>query len=293
MDYPKSMPGVGLVNSRFVDENPLTGTPGSLIPAEWGNALTEEVLAVIKAAGIEPTEGLNTQLLEAIRGKKLFETPPQFDVSQKVATTEFVQRALGSLAGQTNYVGDVSLTVADVGKLSIFTSPGTVTLPEWSTVPAGGLVSLVAGSGGLNVKVRSGESLGTASAGAPDNTLSFVGGSYVTFRRLLLGGGWGLDSGDGALKYSPAFTASLNTAGGYQRLPSGLILQWGLATGGALSETITYPIAFPKSVLFLSGGDISPGFADLRFSLFRLSQSQFQRFSNADPGGWNWFAIGF
>jgi hypothetical protein len=154
-------------------------------------------------------------------------------------------------------------------------------------------VSLVAGSGGLNVKVRSGESLGTASAVAPDNTLSFVGGSYVTFRRLLLGGGWGLDSGDGALKYSPAFTASLNTAGGYQRLPSGLILQWGLATGGALSETITYPIAFPKSVLFLSGGDLSPGFSDLRFSLYRLSQSQFQRFSNADPGGWNWFAIGF
>jgi hypothetical protein len=154
-------------------------------------------------------------------------------------------------------------------------------------------VSLVAGSGGLNVKVRSGESLGTASAGAPDNTLSFVGGSYVTFRRLLLGGGWGLDSGDGALKYSPAFTASLNTAGGYQRLPSGLILQWGLATGGALSETITYPIAFPKSVLFLSGGDLSPAFSDLRFSLYRLSQSQFQRFSNADPGGWNWFAIGF
>ena len=64
MDYPKSMPGVGLVNSRFVDENPITGTPGSLIPAEWGNALTEEVLTVIKAAGIEPTEGLNTQLLD-------------------------------------------------------------------------------------------------------------------------------------------------------------------------------------------------------------------------------------
>lgn len=292
MDYPKSMPGVGLVNSRFIDENPVTGTPGSLIPAEWGNALTEEILTVIKAAGIEPTEGLNTQLLEALRGKKLYETPPQFDVSQKVATTEFVQRALGSLAGQTNYVGDIALTSADVGKLSIFTGPSTATLPEWSSVPAGGLVSLMASSGGLAVKVRSGESLGTIN-GVSSTSLSFVGGSFVTFRRLLLGGGWGLDSGDGALKYSPMFTASLGTAGGYQRLPSGLILQWGLATGGGLGETITYPIAFPNAVLFLSGGDISPGFADIRFSLFRLSQSQFQRFSNIDPGGWNWFAMGF
>ncbi|WP_085647819.1 MULTISPECIES: hypothetical protein [unclassified Pseudomonas] len=292
MDYPKSMPGVGLVNSRFVDENPITGTPGSLIPAEWGNALTEEVLTVIKAAGIEPTEGLNTQLLEALRGKRLFETPAQFDSSQKVATTEFVQRALGSLAGQTNYVGEVTLTAADVGKLSIFTGPSTATLPDWSSVPAGGLVSLVASSGGLTVKARTGETLSTTN-GVSGTSLSFVGGSYVTFRRLLLGGGWGLDTGDGALKYSPAFGASLGTAGGYQRLPSGLILQWGLATGGGLSETITYPIAFPNAVLFLSGSDISPGFADLRFSFYRLSLSQFQRFSNSDPGGWNWFAMGF
>jgi len=38
MDYPKSVPSAGLVNGKFVDENPLTGTAGSLIPAEWGNA---------------------------------------------------------------------------------------------------------------------------------------------------------------------------------------------------------------------------------------------------------------
>lgn len=291
MDYPKSMPGVGLVNSRFVDENPITGTPGSLIPAEWGNALTEEVLTVIKAAGIEPTEGLNTQLLEALRGKKLYEAPPQFDVSQKVATTEFVQRALGSLAGQTNYVGDVTLTVADVGKLSVFTGPCTVTLPDWFSVSPGGLVSILSSTGSLTVKARSGESLSTIN-GVPTTSLSFAGGCFVTFRRLLLGGGWGLDSGDGALKYSPMFTASLGD-NGYQRLPSGMILQWGTASGGGLSETVTYPIAFPNKVLLLSGGDISPAFADLRFSLWKLSSSQFQRFSNGDPGGWNWFALGF
>lgn len=291
MDYPKSMPGVGLVNSRFVDENPITGTPGSLIPAEWGNALTEEILTVIKAAGIEPTEGLNTQLLAALRGKKLYETPPQFDVSQKVATTEFVQRALGSLAGQTNYVGDVALTVADVGKLSIFTGSGTATMPEWSSVPPGGLIRILSTNGNLTVKARSGESLTTIND-ASTTSLSFTAGCFVTFRRLLLGGGWGLDSGDGALKYSPMFTVSLGD-NGYQRLPSGMILQWGTAAGGGLSETVTYPIAFPNRVLFLSGGDISPAFSDLRFSLWKLSPSQFQRFSNSDPGGWNWFALGF
>ncbi|AZD27980.1 glycine-rich domain-containing protein [Pseudomonas chlororaphis] len=67
MDYPKSVPSAGLVNGRFVDENPLTGTPGSLIPADWGNGVTQELLAVITAAELTPSEANLTQLLSAIR----------------------------------------------------------------------------------------------------------------------------------------------------------------------------------------------------------------------------------
>ncbi|MCU1750434.1 hypothetical protein [Pseudomonas sp. 6D_7.1_Bac1] len=66
MDYPKSAPGVGLVNGKFVDENPVAGTPGSLIPASWGNGVTEEILGVIGAAGLTSSESNNKQLLEAI-----------------------------------------------------------------------------------------------------------------------------------------------------------------------------------------------------------------------------------
>jgi len=67
MDYPKSVPGVGLVNNQFVDEDPVNGTPGSLIPAAWGNAVTKELLAVIEAAGQAPSEANVAQLLLAIR----------------------------------------------------------------------------------------------------------------------------------------------------------------------------------------------------------------------------------
>jgi hypothetical protein len=67
MDYPKSVPSAGLVNGKFVDENPLTGTPGSLIPANWGNGVTEEIVSVIKAGDLTPDEGNNTQLLAAIK----------------------------------------------------------------------------------------------------------------------------------------------------------------------------------------------------------------------------------
>lgn len=67
VDFPISVPSIGLVGGKFVDENPLTGTPGSLIPSAWGNAITDEVLNVITAAGLEPSEEDLTQLLKAIR----------------------------------------------------------------------------------------------------------------------------------------------------------------------------------------------------------------------------------
>lgn len=67
MDYPKSTPSVGLVGGKFVDENTGTGQPGSLIPAAWGNAVTDELLAVIAAAGFTPSESDLGQLLKAIQ----------------------------------------------------------------------------------------------------------------------------------------------------------------------------------------------------------------------------------
>ncbi|MHC8399508.1 gp53-like domain-containing protein [Pseudomonas sp. MDT1-17] len=66
MDYPNSVPSAGLVNGKFVDENPLMGTPGSLIPARWGNSVTDEIVNVITAAGLVPAEADSSQLRAAI-----------------------------------------------------------------------------------------------------------------------------------------------------------------------------------------------------------------------------------
>jgi len=66
VDYPKSVPGVGLVNGRFVDEDTATGIQGSLIPAAWGNAVTTELLTVIESSGQRPSENDTTQLVNAI-----------------------------------------------------------------------------------------------------------------------------------------------------------------------------------------------------------------------------------
>lgn len=67
MDYPKSVPSVGLVNGKFINEDVMGGSPGSLIPAAWGNGVTDEILNVIQSAGLQPSETDVTQLLRAIQ----------------------------------------------------------------------------------------------------------------------------------------------------------------------------------------------------------------------------------
>ena len=67
MDYPSSVEGVGLVDGKFADENTATGQVGSLIPASWGNAVTDEIINVIEAAGLEPDENSVNQLVQAIQ----------------------------------------------------------------------------------------------------------------------------------------------------------------------------------------------------------------------------------
>ncbi|WP_426345163.1 gp53-like domain-containing protein [Alcaligenes sp. HNGD-HTN06] len=79
MDYPKSLPGIGLVGGKFADANPTTGAPGSWISAAWANSLMDELLGVIEGAGLAPSEASNTQLLQAIKihaaGRLVASTP--------------------------------------------------------------------------------------------------------------------------------------------------------------------------------------------------------------------------
>jgi hypothetical protein len=129
-------------------------------------------------------------------------TPVQFNNSKLLATTEFVQRALGSYADLVTYPGSIDLAVSDVGKL---VSPGgsasTITLPDAGAVPQGSIVTVLAGLNGATFKAKAGQTL-IAINGAigpftqPQSTVS-------AFRRLSNGTGWTMEGGDGALKYSP------------------------------------------------------------------------------------------
>lgn len=125
MDYPKSVPNVGLVNGKFVDENTTTGQVGSLIPSTWGNGVTDELLNVIRAGGKQPAESENDQLLAAIKAIVRDSIPPE-----KIRTT------LAEYGITDAYTKSVTYTKAEVEAL----------LKNMSALPVGAMVPFPKGT---------------------------------------------------------------------------------------------------------------------------------------------------
>lgn len=274
MDYPKSVPSVGLVNGQFVDEDPVAGKPGSLIPAAWGNGVTQEILSVVQAAGMTPNEANTHQLLDALRSPGLFTTAAQFDVSRSAATAEFVQRALGNYASARGISGSTQLTLADIG-CSIGMGGNaayTVTLPDATAVPSGATISLhCRNSAAVTVASKTGTQI--SPQGAYLGSITMNGGESATFVRE--SGVW-VVYGTAALKYSAAYGAQFAT-NGWQKFPSGLIVQWVVGGSDANGNmTVSLPMMFPNAVLGGIANEANPagwGTANVTVWAFDLGAS--------------------
>lgn len=106
MDYPISLPGVGLYLGKFTDGNPLTSLAPSLDPAQHMNAVTDEILAVISGFGLTPTEGVNNQMYQALAAAL------GGDVFAKFTTTANIN--LNGLATQGGGDWGSALTAGDI-----------------------------------------------------------------------------------------------------------------------------------------------------------------------------------
>lgn len=137
MDYPKSVPSSGLVNGKFVDENPLTGTPGSLIPAAWGNGVTEELLSVIRAAGLVPSESESDQLLRALKSVLSQDALPLVALAfPTVATADgriAVTAATGAAGGTVSVPGGVLVSLCEEVTVGVTARPRTLLTPFWTS----------------------------------------------------------------------------------------------------------------------------------------------------------------
>ncbi|MCR8931920.1 MULTISPECIES: hypothetical protein [unclassified Pseudomonas] len=176
MDYPISVPSVGLVGGKFVDEDPLAGTPGSLIPAQWGNAVTDEIIHVITGAGLTPDELNNMQLLAAIKavvtqsgvspgrliGVRVFNVAGTFTYNATPGTNSVIEEVQGAGGGS----GGLSATGATTGAASGGGSAGAYAIARHTSGFNGVTVTVGAKGAGGAAGANNGSAGGSSSFGS-------------------------------------------------------------------------------------------------------------------------------
>ena len=173
------------------------------------------------------------------------QTPPQFDNDNSIATTAFVQRAAGNF--QDVYpitTTPVSLSAADVGKvLNCYGSASSVTLPNGAGINRGSAF-VVYTSKEVIFNAYSGNAI-VAYPGAGGTVTSVTIPANTTAVLFWTGGAWNV-----AVHGAGTSNQSTN---GYQKLPSGLLIQWGTFLASASADVaVTFPVAFPNAVLSLA-----------------------------------------
>ncbi|TJZ78800.1 gp53-like domain-containing protein [Chitiniphilus eburneus] len=298
MDYPHSVHSVNLLNGKFTDGNPQTGLLPSRDTASWSNAVTDELLGIIEAAGLTPTEGLNTQLLQALRRTGVFTTLAQFDNSTVAATSAFVQRALGNFSGEVGITTSQTLPAVLAGRIINAGGTITLTLPPGTTVAAGASYQINnVGVGIVTVQAGAGNNLFGIGNGTPR---SFLLGSGDTITIAFVGGTSWYAWGGVQLGASAAF-GSLLASNGYQKLPSGLIIQWGgvaIIPYNTTNGSITFPVSFNSQCFHVShscfGVYATNIGIDINLTNLTSGGFSYQASTNAASGTFSvrWIAIG-
>ncbi|WP_434558413.1 phage tail protein [Pseudomonas sp. Z5-35] len=244
-------------------------TSALIVSVETGATLADTIWQLITDGSIvlgttsltfqDITAGYARLLSPAFGGNPTAPTPPQFDSSLRLASTAFAKR-MG-----VEYSVFVPLTVSTAlgasyvgGVVSVSSAtPINITLPPTTGVAEGATVEVVnAGAPAVTVLAAGTDVL--ASPLMAVTTVVLGTGDNAEFVKV--SGTWRLRGGAMALKYASVFGGAL-TANGYQKLPSGLIIQWGTAGTTNGFGTWTYPIAFPNSVfrVFASNDASSSG----------------------------------
>lgn len=203
-------------------------------------------------------QNMATNWIIALESAQRTTTAPLLDSSIRSASTQFVKNVGVSFSKTTQFTsGPQTLTSTNCGQLIDLASgyTGALTLPAISTIPDGGTIQIWSGAAAA---------FNVICAGA--DTI-FVKGSTVTSitmnagDTLILtcgfGSTWIAVGGSAQLQYAGAFASSITTPG-WQKFPTGLILQWG-ASGGITaggSTSVTFPLAFPNNLF--SGGTFTP-----------------------------------
>ncbi|MFN9280889.1 MAG: gp53-like domain-containing protein [Betaproteobacteria bacterium] len=242
------------------------GVPGvslaTALQPGWCDGVQQELINTLRDGGLVPSAATLTQVRDAIRRM-------------------YGGNVRSIAAGTTN------LTADDAGDVYVDASGGAVTinLPATDaanarplplrffrtdtsanavTINRAGSNTIFNGaSGGTSISLRVSEELHLRGNGA-------AGASGV----------WRMVNG--------AFARSL-AANGWQRLPSGLFMQWGTGTLSGGVATVTFPIAFPSTAF---ANVAIPPTATSSITVTGSSSTSVSFASNASTGGFVWIALG-
>lgn len=253
-------------------------------------------VALTSGGKIRIVWGDGTNVYSAVNAS---DTPAQFDNSLLLATTAFVQRAIGGFGQLVGY-GTAGQTIPASqanSHINLFGTCSSITLPLANSVPAG------------SVLMFDGVSLACTINRQGTNVI-FLNGSNNTATSLVVNDGGSVmfvsdgsaswfATGIATLKYADEFSASL-AGNGYQKLPSGLIIQWGqtgnIVAGG--SQAISFPVAFTTSVYSMAFANAyATGVASITASIGATFSGALVGFTAYNQGTANnnaagWIAIG-
>lgn len=235
--------GAGHVANSWVPEDIPTNRPPTEITSDWMNAVQEELVNVVEGAGLTLNKPDNTQLLTAINrlikgGDYKDSVRVATDVAINLAAPGAVINGVAMVAGD-RFLDKDNATLADRG---IYVWNG-------AAVPATRALDADTGTelnGGAIIPVEQGTVNADTNWQITNDGVVTIGVTGLTF----------------ACIETKLFTGSNQSlsGNGYQKLPGGLIIQWGKishGTGtGGVNVTGTFPITFPNAAFTLHGTNV-------------------------------------
>lgn len=244
----------GAGKDGFKNGDKANGIPATVVTAEFMNQVQEEIANVIELASITLDDGDRTQLFKAIKNMiSVSDIIARFTTTGNITLSGLATQAAGDWGG--------ALTAGDV----IFVkNQATGSENGWYTAAAGAWTRVVYLDESTEVKpsnltkVSEGATLADTMWMLTTNAPITVGSTALVFVQF------------NAVKLSDFTGANQSlTSNGYQKLPGGLIIQWGVTGIIVTSATVVYtlPITFPTanlmSLVGSSAGNAAGGGADV------------------------------